>query len=73
MSPRHTGGAAGAQFDRWSGPIPTIPYAAIAAFLGKPSLISRDQARHAPHVAALRDRHVAVGAPHEVYVDGLQN
>ena len=54
------------------GPIPTIPYAAIASFLGKPSLISRDQARSAPHVAALRDLHVAVGAPHEVYVEGMQ-
>ena len=54
------------------GPIATIPYAAIASFLGKPTLISREQARRAPHVVALRDRHVAVGAPHEVYVDGLR-
>jgi hypothetical protein len=54
------------------GPIPTIPYAAIAAFLGKPTLISREQARRAPHVVTPRDLHVAVGAPAEVYVAGLQ-
>ncbi len=54
------------------GPIATIPYAAIASFLGKPSLITTEQARRAPHVVALRDLHVAVGAPHTVYVSGLQ-
>ena len=53
------------------GAIPTIPYAAISAFLGKPSLITREQARHAPHVVTPRDHHVAVGAPAEVYVAGL--
>ena len=57
---------------RLEGAIPTIPYAAIAAFLGKPTLISREQARHAPHVITPRDLHVAVGAPSEIYVAGLQ-
>jgi LysM repeat protein len=53
------------------GPIATVPYAAIASFLGKPMLISREQARHAPHVVALSDQHVAVGAPHAIYATGL--
>jgi LysM repeat protein len=52
--------------------IPTLPYGAIASFLGRPALITRDQARRAPYVIAPRDRHVAVGAPSEVYVVGLK-
>jgi hypothetical protein len=51
--------------------IPTIPYTTIAGFLGKPLFVSGEQKRRAPHIVALQDRHVAVGAPHEAYVTGL--
>ena len=51
--------------------IPTIPASALAGLVGKPLLVTREQSRRAPHVVALQDRHVAVGAPHEVYVAGL--
>lgn len=54
------------------GAIPTIPYGAIAAFLGKPAMLTREQAQRAPHVITPRDLHIAVGAPSEVYVAGLQ-
>ena len=53
------------------GPIATIPYATIAAFLGRPSVITREDARRAPQVVALRDNHMVGGNGHEVYVRGL--
>jgi hypothetical protein len=52
------------------GPIATIPYDAIKSFLGKPSIVSKDDLRTAPRVAALRDRHMVAGAGHEFYVKG---
>lgn len=55
------------------GPIATIPFDAIKAFLGKPSIVSEDDLKNAPRVAGLRDRHVVAGAGHEFYVKGLQN
>ncbi|MEY4762791.1 MAG: hypothetical protein RLZZ200_2647 [Pseudomonadota bacterium] len=51
--------------------IPTIPAAELAGLVGKPLLVSVEQSRRAPHVVALQERHVAVGAPHEVFVTGL--
>ncbi|HEV7633579.1 MAG TPA: LysM peptidoglycan-binding domain-containing protein [Steroidobacteraceae bacterium] len=53
------------------GAIATIPFAAISAFLGRPSVISKAELRSAPKVVALRDRHVVGGAGHEIYVRGL--
>jgi LysM domain-containing protein len=53
------------------GAIATIPYSAIAAFLGRPSVISREDIRRAPQVVALRDDHSLGGNGHEVYIRGL--
>lgn len=53
------------------GPIATIPYSAIAAFLGRPSVITKDDLKRAPRVVALRDAHVVGGNGYEVYVRGL--
>ena len=53
------------------GPIATIPYSAIAAFLGRPSVLSAQDARNAPQVVALRNNHIVGGNGHEVYVRGL--
>jgi LysM repeat protein len=53
------------------GPIATIPYQAIAAFLGRPSIVSKEELRDAPRIAALRDAHMVAGAGHDVYVKGL--
>ena len=55
------------------GPVATIPFDAIRAFLGKPSIVSKEDAKHAPHVAALGDRHLVAGLGHQVYVKGLQD
>jgi hypothetical protein len=53
------------------GAIPTIPYAAIAAFLSRPAVLSMDQVRHAPHVLTFREEHQAGGTGHEFYVKDL--
>lgn len=55
------------------GPIATIPYDAIAAFLERPSIVSEEDLRRAPRVAAMADLHVVAGAGTEVYVKGLKD
>jgi hypothetical protein len=52
--------------------IPTIPYATISAFLSRPSLLSSEDIRRAPHVVAFRDDHQVGGTGHEVYIRGLE-
>lgn len=51
--------------------IPTIPYAAIASFLSRPTLLTADQIRHAPYILAFRDMHQVAGSGNEVYVRNL--
>ncbi len=51
--------------------IPTIPYAAIAAFLSRPTLLGRDEIKHAPYVLAFPDEHQAAGEAQVVYARGL--
>jgi hypothetical protein len=53
------------------GAIATIPYSAIAAFLERPTLLTREQIREAPRVLAFRDRHMVGGAGIEAYIRGL--
>src|SRR5690606_14637234 len=53
------------------GAIPTIPYEAIAAFLGKPGLLSKEELDGAPRVAALRDRHLIGGMGNDLYVKNV--
>ena len=53
------------------GSIPTVPYAAIAAFLSRPTVMTEDQIRHAPYVLAFRDLHAIGGSGNEVYVRNL--
>jgi LysM repeat protein len=54
------------------GAIPTIPYSAISAFLTRPSVLTNEQIREAPHVVAFRDEHVVAGTGHEVYIADLK-
>jgi hypothetical protein len=51
--------------------IPTIPFAAIAAFLERPGVLSRDEIRRAPYIVALRGEHDVAGAGDELYVKKL--
>jgi hypothetical protein len=53
------------------GPIDTIPFSAIAAFLSKPTVLTKDQALEAPHILAFRDEHMIAGAGHEIYARNL--
>ncbi|MGH8287986.1 MAG: LysM peptidoglycan-binding domain-containing protein [Steroidobacteraceae bacterium] len=51
--------------------IPTIPYGAIAAFLGRPTVLTREQIKAAPHIVAFRDDHQIAGSDVIAYVRGL--
>lgn len=51
--------------------IPTIPYAAISAFLSRPTVLTEDEASAAPHIVAFRDDHQIAGSGVIVYVTGL--
>jgi hypothetical protein len=53
------------------GPIATIPYSAIASFLSRPGVLSREQVKAAPYIQALRDEHMIAGTGHAVYVKKL--
>jgi hypothetical protein len=54
------------------GAIATIPYAAIAAFLERPAVLSREQIRNAPTVLGFRDGHMVGASGNEAYVKGLK-
>jgi LysM repeat protein len=51
--------------------IPTIPYSAIAAFLERPTVLTKDEVRYAPHIVAFRNDHVIAGSGHIAYIRGL--
>ncbi|MDE2263047.1 MAG: LysM peptidoglycan-binding domain-containing protein [Gammaproteobacteria bacterium] len=51
--------------------IPTIPYASIAAFLERPTVLTKQEARDAPHIVAFRNEHVIAGSGHIAYIRGL--
>jgi LysM repeat protein len=53
------------------GPIDAIPFAAISAFLSKPTVLTKEQALRAPHILAFRDHHMVGGTGHEAYVRNL--
>jgi len=53
------------------GPVDEIPFSAIAAFLSKPSVLTKEQALAAPHILAFRDQHMIGGTGHEIYVKNL--
>ncbi len=57
--------------EQLDGPIDTMPFAAIASFLSKPSVLTKDEALRAPHILAFRDHHMVGGAGHEIYAKNL--
>ena len=54
------------------GAVPTIPYSAVSAFLSRPSVLTDEQMRDAPHVVAFRDEHLAGGGGNDVYISDLK-
>jgi hypothetical protein len=53
------------------GPITTIPYAAIAGFLSRPSLLSNEQVKSSAYVVGFRNDHMVGGTNQDVYVRNL--
>lgn len=51
--------------------IPTIPYASIAAFLERPTVLTKKEVRAAAHIIAFRNDHVIAGSNHVIYIRGL--
>lgn len=54
------------------GPIATIPYRAIASFLGRPSLLSKEDVERAPKIAVVRDNHLVASLSDYIYAKGMK-
>jgi hypothetical protein len=52
--------------------ITSIPYETIAAFMGKPTVLDREQIRSAPHVLGTRDNHIVMAEENTVYAVGFK-
>ena len=53
--------------------ITTIPYATVAAFMSKPSVLDKEQIKAAPYVLATRDLHVVMSEGDTVYARGFSS
>jgi len=53
--------------------VTTIPYETVAAFMSKPSVLSKDQIKDAPYVVATRDMHVVMADGDTLYARGFTN
>jgi hypothetical protein len=51
--------------------VTTIPYATVAAFMSRPSVLDRDQIKHAPYLLATRDLHVVMSEGDTLYARGF--
>jgi hypothetical protein len=52
--------------------IKAIPYEIIAAFMSKPSVFEKGEAKKLPYVLTPRDHHLVAGVGNEIYVMNLQ-
>jgi hypothetical protein len=53
--------------------ITAIPYSAIAAFIGKPTFLSKTQVKSGPYIVGIRDGHLAGGTDNDIYARGISN
>lgn len=53
--------------------ITAIPYDIVASFMGRPTLLSKDEVKNAPYVVAMRDSHMIGAVGNEVYARGIGN
>ena len=53
--------------------ITTIPYATVAAFMSRPSVLDREQIKSAPYLLATRDLHVVMSEGDTLYARGFTN
>jgi hypothetical protein len=51
--------------------IRAIPYDLLMDFVGRPSLLSKEQIKEAPYVVGMRDRHIVGSTANEIYGRGL--
>lgn len=59
--------------DPLSQAITSIPYDVIAGFMGRPTLLDKDQVRNAPYLVAMRDGHLIGAIGNEVYARGIED
>lgn len=55
----------------FEGAVTAIPYETVAAFMSKPSVLTKEQIKAAPYVLATRDLHVAMSDGDTVYARGF--
>ena len=53
--------------------ITSIPYATVAAFMSKPTVLDREQIKNAPYLLATRDLHVIMSEGDTLYARGFGN
>jgi hypothetical protein len=53
--------------------VTTIPYATVAAFMSKPSVLANEQIKGAPYVFSTRDSHVVISNGDTLYARGFQS
>jgi hypothetical protein len=56
----------------YDGAVATIPYQAVAAFMSRPTVLSREQIEAAPYVLATRDLHLIMSDGDTVYARGFK-
>jgi hypothetical protein len=52
--------------------VTAIPYEVIASFMGRPTILDKEQVRTAPYIVAMRGGHLIGGAGNEIYAKGLE-
>ena len=57
---------------RSDGAIRAIPYDLLMNFVGRPSLLEKDEVKKAPYVVGMRDRHIVGSTTNEMYGRGLK-
>jgi hypothetical protein len=53
--------------------ITTIPYETVQAFMSKPSVLDKDEIKHAPYVLATRDMHIVMSDGDTLYARGFKS
>ncbi len=56
-----------------SSAITTIPYEKVAAFMSKPTVLTKEEIKAAPYVLATRDQHIVMANGDTVYARGFKN
>jgi len=53
--------------------VTAIPYEAVAAFMAKPSMLTKEQVKTGPYLMGVRDKHLIGGEDNEVYASGIRD